>query len=125
MKSIRSIIKLYLTNLITKYSGEEILSVADYVITDYSNIMFEGGLCDKKVFLYIPDFEEYKINPGLNIDVSKEFKYVSSNSKDIIKMLDEKYDMHILKKFVFKYLGNYDGQCVARIKDFILKEINK
>ena len=111
-------------NVINKYTGEQIISVADYVITDYSNIMFEAGLCGKKVFLYIPDIDEYKKNPGLNVDVSKDFKYVSSDAKEVVKMLDEDYDMDLLKAFCNKYVGNFDGKCVERIRDFILKKIN-
>ena len=57
--------------LISGYSGEQVISIADYVITDYSNIMFEAGLENVPVILYIPDIEKYRQYPGLNIDVEK------------------------------------------------------
>lgn len=110
-------------NLVKGYSGEQMISVADYVITDYSNIMFEAGIEGVPVILYIPDIEEYRKHPGLNIDVEKEFKYTYKDIKDVLKMLDKKYDMKYLKEFVNKFIETYDGKCTDRIKDFILKKI--
>lgn len=107
--------------LITGYSAEQIISVADFVITDYSNIMFEAGLENVPVLLYIPDIENYKKYPGLNIDIEKEFKYTSKDINKIIKMLDNKYDIKYLNKFVNKYIEKYDGKCTSRIKKFILE----
>ena len=110
-------------NIIKGCTGEEALSLADIVITDYSNIMFEAGLQGKKVFLYIPDIDKYKHNPGLNIHIDKEFKYAYKKFDDLLEALNEKYDQKYLKDFVNKYIETYDGKCVERIKDFILEKI--
>ena len=110
---------------VNNYSGEQVISVADYVITDYSNIAFEAGLEGVPVLLYTPDIDTYKNNPGLNIDIEKEFKkYTSKDIKEILKMLDAKYDFAYLDKFVKKYIEYYDGKCVERIKKFILEKLN-
>ena len=109
--------------LIKGYSGEQVLSVADYIITDYSNIMFEAGLQDIPVILYIPDIVKYKKNPGLNINIEKEFKYTTRDIKEVLKMLNNKYDIKYLKKFVKKYIEIYDGKCTERIKEFILEKL--
>lgn len=44
------------------------LAVADYVVTDYSAVAFEALLASKKTYFYVPDIEEYRISPGLNVD---------------------------------------------------------
>lgn len=44
------------------------IHVADYVVTDYSAVAFEALLADKKTYFYVPDIEEYRISPGLNVD---------------------------------------------------------
>lgn len=110
-------------NIITGYTGEQVISIADYIITDYSNIMFEAGLRKIKVLLYIPDIDEYKKSPGLNINIEKEFKYTYRNINDLFDTLDKKYDMNSLTKFTNKYIETYDGKCTERIKDFILKKL--
>lgn len=110
---------------VTNYSGEQVISVADYIITDYSNVAFEAGLEHVPVLLYTPDIDTYRHNPGLNIDIEKEFKkYISKDIKDILRMLEEKYDFDYLDKFVKKYIEFYDGKCVERIKKFILEKMN-
>jgi len=110
-------------NLIKGYTGEQVISIADYIITDYSNIMFEAALQKVKVILYIPDIDKYKNNPGLNINIEKEFKYTYRNVSDVIGMLDKKYNMDYLTKFTNKYIETYDGKCVERIKEFLLDKL--
>ena len=48
------------------------LDLADYVVTDYSSVVFEAGLVGKNVVFYTPDIDEYRQSPGLNIDVERE-----------------------------------------------------
>jgi len=111
-------------NVIKNYSGEQVLSIADYVITDYSNIAFEAMLCNIPVLFYLPDYEEYIKDPGLNIDILSEMKkYASKDVNDILSMLDENYDFGVSSNFVKKYIEYYDGKCVKRIKNFILKKL--
>ncbi len=45
--------------------ANELLSVADLVITDYSSIFFDYLAADKPILFYIPDFEEYSKNRGI------------------------------------------------------------
>lgn len=46
---------------VTNYPDmQELLLVSDLCITDYSSCMFEFAMTYKGVFLYVPDFDEYK-----------------------------------------------------------------
>lgn len=111
-------------NVIKDYSGEQVLSIADYVITDYSNIAFEAILCKVPVLFYLPDDDNYRKNPGLNIDVLKEIpEYSSKDIKEILLMLEKYYDYNIASNFAKKYIEYYDGKCVKRIKKFIMNKI--
>lgn len=110
--------------VINGYSGEQVISIADYVITDYSNIAFEAILCKVPVLFYLPDYDEYINDPGINIDILKEIpEYASKDINDILKMLDSKYDFNIANNFTKKYIEYCDGKCVKRIKKFILNNI--
>lgn len=46
----------------------DLLHAADYVITDYSTVAFEAGFAGRPTLFYVPDIEEYRASPGLNID---------------------------------------------------------
>ena len=107
----------------SKYSSLELLSIADYVITDYSAISLEAASLDIPIFLYLYDYDEYVVNNGLNIDLFQEFgKYASKDIKNIINILNkEKYDINIVLKFKNKYLdkdfSNYTKKLVKFIVD--------
>ncbi|HIT46140.1 MAG TPA: CDP-glycerol glycerophosphotransferase family protein [Candidatus Aphodovivens excrementavium] len=44
------------------------LLAADYVVTDYSSIVYEAWLLGKRVAFFVPDAEHYRTSPGLNVD---------------------------------------------------------
>lgn len=46
----------------------ELLEQCDYVVTDYSSIVYEAYLLGKKVLFYVPDIDDYRKTPGLNAD---------------------------------------------------------
>lgn len=56
----------------------DLLHLADYVVTDYSTVAFEAGYAERRVLFYVPDIEEYRASPGLNIDLLEELPTVSS-----------------------------------------------
>lgn len=56
----------------------DLLHLADYVVTDYSTVAFEAGYAGKRVLFYVPDIEEYRVSPGLNIDPLTELPTISS-----------------------------------------------
>lgn len=108
---------------ISNYSGEDALAVADYVITDYSNIAFEAILVGKPVYFYLFDIDEYKKYPGLNVDLFKELPdNTASDIKVILKKINAKrIYMKKLQKFVEKHIQTYDGKCVDRIIAFLIE----
>ena len=107
--------------IINDYIAEDLISIADYVISDYSNVVFEAILSNKKTFCYIYDYEEYKRDFGLNIDIKKQFKYAFDDIDELIENLDIKYDMQYSLNFAKKYVENFDGKCTSRIISFIEK----
>lgn len=56
------------SNLPAPGNVNEALVNADVVVTDYSSIVFEAYALGKPVVFYVPDIDEYRISPGLNID---------------------------------------------------------
>ena len=46
----------------------DLMIIVDHVITDYSAAAFEAAVAGKPLWFYLPRHDEYKQNPGLNID---------------------------------------------------------
>ncbi|KIX90430.1 teichoic acid biosynthesis protein [Staphylococcus microti] len=50
------------------FDTNELLSVVDLLVTDYSSIFFDYLVTDNPIIFYAPDYEAYKSNRGLYID---------------------------------------------------------
>lgn len=50
----------------------ELMKIADVIITDYSACAYEASLLMKPLYFFVPDFDEYVKDRGLNVDVRKE-----------------------------------------------------
>ena len=102
------------------FSSIEMVHIADYVITDYSCILYEAGFMGKALYFYAFDYDDYNKNRSLNIDYFKELPgVVTKNEKDIIKSIEnDKYDYKELEKFINKYIDYSDNSC-KRIYELI------
>ena len=104
-------------------SSLDLLTITDYLITDYSAIAIEGASINIKTFYFVFDYDSYKDKNGLNIDLYKEMPgYVFNDFKKLYQKLDkEEYDTKILKKYKDKYLDNTKGNSTKLIVEQIEK----
>ena len=105
-----------------EFSSMEALTIADYVITDYSCILYEAGLLNKPLYFDCFDYDDYNEARSLNIDYFNELPgIVSQDFKRIIEHIsNEEYDYVKLEKFIKKYV-NADGNSATKIYDLILE----
>lgn len=104
----------------------DLIKIADYVITDYSALSIEAAVVNAKVLLYVYDYEQYKKENGINIDLFKEFpKYTSTNIADLVKVIeDDTYDINILNNFRNKYVSNLSGNSTELVAKLIAGTMN-
>jgi CDP-glycerol glycerophosphotransferase (TagB/SpsB family) len=100
-----------------EFTSEDILRVCDYIISDYSAIIIEACAIDVKVLLYLFDFDQYKKENGVNIDLFRELKgNASRDMKDLAKVIEtNSYNMESYNKFKKKYLSVSDGTSTDKI----------
>lgn len=99
-------------------SAFDFLSVADYLITDYSSIMFEAGVADVPVFLLAPDLEKYTQERNFYIDFAREVPcHISASFDELLTDLDDfNGDQSQLRAFTAKYVEIPPaGSCTAEI----------
>lgn len=109
------------TFLCEEFSALEMLCACDYLITDYSAIAIEAAILDKKTLYYVYDYEKYKENNGLNINLFNEMpECVFRDAKELCAKLNrEDYDMEKLQKYKNKYIDVQDGSSTAKICNLI------
>jgi len=105
------------------FSAFKLLSVADYVITDYSGFSIESMILNKPTYIYAYDYDEYSRENGLNIDLKKEFKsYFFEDAKSLYNSINnETLDLVLINKLRKKYISDTSGKTTERLVDFIIK----
>lgn len=71
------------------FNGFQSAVVADYIICDYSALIFECMLTEKPIFLYTGDFEEYNDKRGFYIDFDSIPLFKSNNCAEIFQKISE------------------------------------
>ena len=72
---------------VTSYDDiQELLSISDFLISDYSSLMFDFAITKRPCFFYIPDIDEYiSKDRNLYFDI-KELPFISvKNNEELIR----------------------------------------
>ncbi|MBE6816475.1 MAG: CDP-glycerol glycerophosphotransferase family protein [Ruminococcaceae bacterium] len=90
------------------FTAQDLIKLADAVITDYSACAFEAALLMKPLYFFTPDYTEYMSDRGINIDLKAEFpSAVFEDAGALVNALDSgEYDMDSLFHFKEKYIDN-------------------
>ena len=105
----------------------ELIPTVDFVISDYSSVMFDAALVDKPVMLFATDVKEYIADRNFYFDIRKlPFGLAESNDELInnIKTFDrDKYDICV-KEFNSKVGYFENGTAAKAVAERIMTEIN-
>lgn len=116
-------VKVYHSKVINdaEFSSLDMLFIADFVISDYSCIIYEAAVLNIPLYFFNFDMKIYENNRGLALDYYNELPgTISSSAKKLIESIEtEKYDMKKLKKFCDKYVEPFDGY-TKRIVEFVI-----
>lgn len=109
---------------IRDFSTNDMMFVADLLITDYSSVIFEFSILKKPMVFFCADFDSYDRDfyldyendlPGPLLKTEDElYTYLQKQQFT----LDEKYDA-----FVSKYMGACDGKSCERIAEVIKEQL--
>ena len=104
-----------------EFSTFDTLFIVDYVISDYSCVVYEAGILKLPLCFYIFDFEQYGIKRGLAIDLKKEVEGVISEDPAIVMdaIKNDRFDMNKIQKFIKRYITDTDN-ATNKISDFLI-----
>ena len=107
------------------FSTMEMLSVSNYVISDYSSIIYEAGVMNKKLLFYAFDLDEYKNKRDFFIDYNNDLPgpIVKSGSEvyNFLKKPDySKYkNKTLISDYVDLSIDNYTNNMCSKIKEIL------
>lgn len=103
------------------FNSSNLMKLADIIITDYSACAIEGALLNKPMYFYIPDYDVYKNEQGLNVDIKQEMPSISfEDEKNLISAIEKnEYDFNVLSQFSEKYVENKKTNNTERMAGFV------
>ncbi len=105
----------------TEFDVNELFTVTDVLVTDYSSSIFEYALMRKPLVLLVDDLEDYVADPGFYLDFEVEmvgeFARTSAQVAQIIS--DGKFDLSRWDSFVAKHCQYDDGHASERLVEFL------
>lgn len=102
----------------------ELLAVTDCFVSDYSSIIFDFSILERKMIYYAPDLQEYKDTIGLNVEYEKLPGKVCGSVEELIRELkSQEYDKNMVRELKDECFLYQDGKSVERITKFINETI--
>lgn len=109
----------------SEFSGMDLLSVADLVITDYSSIALEAAVSNVPTLYYLYDYDDYRKDTGINLDLALEMPLctsfdVESLTKKAEAALTGDYPFEEFENYKKKFLISHIGNSTNDIARFVL-----
>lgn len=101
----------------------KLFSITDYLITDYSAVLFDFSILNKPIIFFTPDLEEYKNDRGMYIDYSGKLPGPICKTEDevIDKIICDDFSGYDVEEFKNKYFKHNDAKSKERVMDLIIK----
>lgn len=107
---------------VTDIETQELLLVSDFVITDYSSVMFDAFAIDIPVGIIAKDYDKYSKSRGLYEDMWQDLsKFIVTNEKDLANLIKEYVIDDNYKCVKDKYCYKSEGDLSEFVKNKILK----
>lgn len=103
-----------------KESTYQLFCISDYLISDYSSIVFDYMILEKPILFYVPDLEEYMQDLGVYVDVKELGFPVCMNEDDLIENIKNySISSKVHQDNKNHFIEYQDGKSVERVIRFI------
>ena len=102
-------------------SIKRLFAVSDYLISDYSSVVFEYSVLGKPVLFYTPDLKQYEEEVGTYFDYETTMPGPICYDEDTLTkyILEDHFDMEKIKRFRNRFFKYRDGKSTKRVIAFI------
>lgn len=104
----------------------ELFSISDYLISDYSSIVFDYMILEKPLLFFVPDLKEYTQDLGVFVDIYDLHSPVCKDEKEIISYIQKNsFEYEYIKELKNTFFSFQDGKCTKRVVEFLRGIINE
>ena len=105
--------------------ANDILTITDLLITDYSSIIFDYSLLGKPMIFYAYDLEEYLVDRDFYYEYEEFIPGpLARTNKDIIELINnDQFDLDVVDRFCRKFFVEKDGKNSKRFVEEVLLKI--
>lgn len=104
------------------FTSFELMKIADIIITDYSACAFEASLLLKPLYFFVPDYDEYMVERGINVNIKDELPNATfEDAGELAASIKAgNYDLNSLYLFKEKYVGSIRQNNSEILAKFVL-----
>jgi CDP-glycerol glycerophosphotransferase (TagB/SpsB family) len=105
-----------------EYTIQELLTLSDRLITDYSSIVFDFSLLNRSMAFFANDLDAYELERGFYYDFRSFIPGpLFTETEELAKWLEKSdYNASLVEKFKNDFFDNADGKASCRIVDYLL-----
>lgn len=106
-------------------TADELVCVADVLITDYSSVIFLYAVFQKPLVLFVPDKDAYSRERGFYLEFDKlPGRIVTDGTQLGEAVLQEikEFDQAAMKRFFEHHMGGCDGFATGRLIDWMKRQ---
>ena len=105
----------------SKESIVKLLAIADYLITDYSAVLFDFIILNKPIIAFVPDLKTYEQQRGMYLNYEKDIPApICYTEEQVVEAIQQQnFDLKKLQHFYENYFDYRDGKSTQRVVDFI------
>ncbi|MCD7894810.1 MAG: CDP-glycerol glycerophosphotransferase family protein [Erysipelotrichaceae bacterium] len=92
-----------------------LFTISDMLISDYSSIIFDYMILNKPIIFYIPDYQEYKKELGVFVDIESLKLPICNNSIEIIASINNYSSISQIETLRNTFFEYRDGQSLKRV----------
>lgn len=102
----------------------DLLMIADMLITDYSSVVFEFSLMEKPIVMYAPDMEDYIEERDFYYEYTSFVPGpIVTTTKEIIDYINtDDFDLDKVKRFKSEFFDYFDGKSTERFVTKFIEE---
>lgn len=105
----------------------DVFTVTDILVTDYSSVVFDWALLRRPLVLLVPDLAEYESDPGLFVDYRTEMigTLVQDTGGVGQAIVEDDFDLSAYDSFIDRHLGTARGDASARFVERFLADLGR